>query len=157
MHPTKTVELLVGLFVVAGMAALFFLAMQASNLAEFGDSEGYRVIARFENSGGLKVRSPVTIAGVRVGRVRSVSIDRDTFQAVVEMVIDSSIKLPMDTSASIYTEGLLGEQFVSLEPGAEDEYLKDGGEIELTQSALVLEEIIGQFLFSKAQETNKDE
>lgn len=157
MRPTKTVELLVGLFVAAGVLALIFLAMRASNLAEFAGGEGYRLIARFENSGSLKVRSPVTIAGVRVGRVRSIAIDNKTFQSVVEMVIDRSTNtLPTDTAASIYTEGLLGEQFVSLEPGGEDEYLKDGDEIELTQSAIVLEEIIGQFLFSKAEETPDD-
>ena len=157
MRPTKTVELLVGLFVAAGVLALFFLAMRASNLAEFGGGEGYRLIARFENSGSLKIRSPVTIAGVRVGRVRSIAIDHETFQSVVEMVINhSTITLPADTSASIYTEGLLGEQFVSLDPGGEEEYLKDGDEIELTQSAIVLEEIIGQFLFSKAEETPDD-
>lgn len=154
MHPTKTVELLVGLFVAAGILALFFMAMQVSNLSNFGNSEGYRLIARFENSGGLKVRSPVTVAGVRIGRVRSISFDSETFQAVVDMRIDSAYDtLPADTSASIYTAGLLGEQFVSLEPGGDDEYLHDGDEIELTQSALVLEELIGQFLFSKAEES----
>lgn len=155
MH-SRTVEIWVGLFIAAGMAALFMLAMQVSNLTVVNDDEGYAVTAKFENISGLKVRSPVTVAGVRVGRVTNIGFDPKTFQAVVTMNISSQYnQLPSDTSAAIYTSGLLGEQYVALEPGGDFEVLKDGDEIMLTQSALVLEQLIGQFLFSKASEGGK--
>ncbi len=149
MQHSKTLDILVGLFVASGIAALFFLALQVSNLASFIEQdEGFRVIARFENSGGLKVRSPVSVAGVKIGRVSAIYFDKNSFQSVVEMNIDKQYNtLPDDTSASIFTAGLLGEQYISLEPGGSEDYLRDGSEIEITQSALVLEEIIGQFLF----------
>ena len=154
MQLTKTVELMVGLFVLLGSAALFFLAMQVSNLGAYTGGSGYRLIAQFDNSGGLKVRSAVTVAGVRVGRVRSISFDKESYQSVVEMEIEAQYDtLPIDSSATILTAGLLGEQYLGIEPGGEAEYLKDGDVFDLTQSALVLEELIGQFLFSKAQET----
>lgn len=152
MH-SRTVEIWVGLFIAAGMAALFMLAMQVSNLTVVNNDEGYDITARFENISGLKVRSPVTVAGVRVGRVTDISYDSKTFQAVVSMNISSQYnELPLDTSASIYTSGLLGEQYVGLEPGGDIEMLQDGDEIMLTQSALILEQMIGQLLFSKASE-----
>ena len=157
MHQSRTIEILVGLFVMAGIAALFFLGLQVSNLSAFSGEEGYRLFARFENSGGLKVRSPVTVAGVRIGRIRAIEIDNETFEAVVEMRIRPEFNtLPMDTAASIFTSGLLGEQYIGLDPGGDEEIMQDGDEIELTQSALVLEEIIGQFLFSKAEEGPKE-
>lgn len=153
MLHTRTVEIWVGLFIAAGMAALFMLAMQVSNLTVVSSDEGYTVTAKFDNIGGLKVRSPVTVAGVRVGRVSNIGFDPNTFQAVVSLNISNQYKeLPADTSASIFTAGLLGEQYIGLEPGGEMEMLKDGDELMLTQSALVLEQLIGQFLFNKASE-----
>lgn len=152
MHNTRTMEIIVGLFVVLGLAALFMLAMQVSNLSTFSGEDGYEVKARFENIGGLKVRSPVTVAGVRVGRVSRIDFDNNTFEAVVSMNIGATYNtLPNDTSASIFTAGLLGEQYVSLEPGGDDKILQNGSEIRLTQSAIVLEQVIGQFLYSQAE------
>lgn len=153
MMQSRTVEIWVGLFIAAGMAALFMLAMQVSNLTVVSSDEGYTVTAKFDNIGGLKVRSPVTVAGVRVGRVSNIGFDPQTFQAVVSLNISNQYnELPLDTSASIFTAGLLGEQYIGLEPGGDMEMLKQGDEIMLTQSALVLEQLIGQFLFSKASE-----
>ena len=150
----RTVEILVGLFVAAGFAALFVLAMQISNLASYrSDSGTYEITARFDNIGGLKIRSPVAAAGVRIGRVVNIEYDNDGYEALVTLSVDSQFdKFSIDTAASILTSGLLGEQYVGLEPGAEMEYLKQGSEIDITQSALVLEQIIGQFLYSKASE-----
>lgn len=152
MHNSRTLEIIVGLFVALGLAALFMLAMKVSNLSSFSGEEGYNITARFENIGGLKVRSPVTVAGVRVGRVSDIGFDNNTFEAVVTMNIGKNYNsLPTDTSASIFTAGLLGEQYVSLEPGGDDKSLQTGSEIRLTQSAIVLEQVIGQFLYSQAE------
>ena len=152
MHNTKTVEIIVGLFVALGLAALFMLAMKVSNLSTFSGDDGYVVTARFENIGGLKVRSPVTVAGVRIGRISNIGFDNTTYEAVVSMNISSDYNtLPTDTSASIFTAGLLGEQYVALEPGGDEKYLQQGGEVRLTQSAIVLEQVIGQFLYSQAE------
>ncbi len=152
MH-SRSVEIWVGLFVAGGLAALFMLAMQVSNLSMMSDDVGYDVTARFENIGSLKVRSPVTMAGVLVGRVSDIDFDPQTFEGVVTLHISSQYdQLPADTSANIFTAGLLGEQYVGLEPGGDMEVLEQGSEIMLTQSALVLEQLIGQFLFSKASE-----
>ena len=153
MNTTRTVEIGVGLFVAAGLAALFVLAMKVSNLSAFNSAGGYEIMARFENIGGLKVRAPVTAGGVRVGRVAAIGYDSERYEAVVRLAIDPAFdRLPRDTSASIFTAGLLGEQYVGLEPGGDMEVLGQGSEIMLTQSALVLEQLIGQFLFSKAAE-----
>jgi len=150
---TRTIEIMVGMFVAAGIAALFMLAMKVSNLSTYGGDEGYVISASFDNIGGLKVRSLVSASGVRVGQVVSIEYDSDGYEAHVTMSIDPQYdKFPIDTAASIMTSGLLGEQYVGLQPGAEEEYLKAGSKIELTQSALVLEQIIGQFLYSKAEE-----
>ncbi|MDT8403498.1 outer membrane lipid asymmetry maintenance protein MlaD [Sulfuriflexus sp.] len=152
MHNSKALEIIVGLFVVLGLAALFMLAMKVSNLTTFAGEDGYEVTARFENIGGLKVRSPVTVAGVRVGRVSAIGFDNKTFEAVITMTISKDYDvLPTDTSASIFTSGLLGEQYVSLEPGGSEKSLNQGSEIRLTQSAIVLEQVIGQFLYSQAE------
>ncbi len=151
MGQKKSTEITVGLFVLLGIIALFFLAMKVSNLTAFNDETGYRVTAEFENIGGLKVRSPVTLAGVRVGRVEQITLDPDSYNASVTLNLYPSFNnLPTDTAASIYTAGLLGEQYIGLEAGAEDEFLQEGDVIELTQPALVLEQVIGKFLFSKA-------
>lgn len=150
---TRTIEIMVGLFVAAGIAALFMLAMKVSNLATYGGDEGYIISASFDNIGGLKVRSLVSASGVRVGQVTGIEYDSDGYEARVSMSIDPQYdKFPVDTAASIMTSGLLGEQYVGLQPGAEEEYLKAGSEVELTQSALVLEQIIGQFLYNMAEE-----
>jgi phospholipid/cholesterol/gamma-HCH transport system substrate-binding protein len=155
----RGLEITVGAFMAAGLVALFFLAMQVSNLASITASEGYEVKARFDNIGGLKVRSPVSMAGVRIGRVVDISYDQENYEAVVTMSIDPAYsQIPDDSIAKIYTSGLLGEQFIGLDPGGSLENLKGGSELMMTQSALVLEEIIGQFLFSKAEENAvKDE
>ena len=143
-----------GLFVVAGMAALFMLAMKVSNISTLNDENGYEVTAYFENVGGLKVRSPVTASGVNVGRVADIRYDDKLFEALVTLKLDRNYHLPVDSSASIFTSGLLGEQYVGLEPGGAMENLKNGDRIKITQSALILEQIIGRVLFSKAAEGN---
>lgn len=153
MQNTRLIEIMVGVFVLIGMASLFMLAMKVSNVAGFADEEGYRVTARFDNIGGLRAMSLVSMGGVKIGRVTAINYDQEAYEAEVSMVIDPEYdRLPTDTSASILTSGLLGEQYVGFEPGGEEDYLKEGDKITLTQSALVLEQIIGQFLFSKAAE-----
>ncbi len=153
MMKIRQVEIAVGAFMAAGLIALFFLAMQVSNLSAFTTGEGYEVSARFDNIGGLKVRSPVAMAGVRLGRVVEIRYDQSSYEALVILRIESQYdQIPDDTFAKIYTSGLLGEQYIGLDPGGSEEMLADGGEITMTQSALVLEEIVGQFLFSKAEE-----
>ncbi len=153
MIQSRTTEIWVGAFMAAGLVAFFFLAMQVSNLSAGNGGEGYLVQARFDNIGSLKVRSPVTMAGVRIGRVSGIGFDHTTYEAVVTLNIESGYAtIPEDTFAKIFTAGLLGEQYIGLDPGGSETYLRGGSEITLTQSALVLEEIIGQFLFSKAEE-----
>ena len=149
MVTSKKVEILVGTFVVLALLAFFIMVMNISNLASLTSNKGYTVTARFDNIGGLRPRAKVTLSGVSVGRVTSIGYDKKTFRAVVKMKINDSVNyLPSDTQASIYTSGLLGEQYISLEPGAEDDVLTDGSVIDITQSAVVLEEIIGKFLVS---------
>jgi phospholipid/cholesterol/gamma-HCH transport system substrate-binding protein len=146
-------EILVGAFVAAGFVALFFLAMQVSNLGAVTVGDGYTVTARFQNVGGLKVRAPVSMGGVPLGKVVGIRFDPETFDALVTLEIDRQYdKIPDDTFAKIYTAGLLGEQYVGLSPGGSEKNLTQGSEIRMTQSAIILEEVIGQFLFSKAQE-----
>ena len=158
MVHSRSTEILVGAFVAAGLVALFFLAMQVSNLSSSARGEGYLLEARFDNIGSLKVRSPVPMAGVRVGRVGDITFDSNTYEAVVSLRIEQRYdRIPDDTFAKIFTAGLLGEQYIGLDPGGSEAYLGDGDRISLTQSALVLEEIIGQFLFSKAEEGLPDD
>ncbi len=150
----KTLELWVGLFVAAGLLALAMLAFKVGSLVTADVLNAYVIKARFDNVGSLKIKSPVTMAGVRIGRVSNISFDNSKYQAVVTLAIDGSYqKLPADSSASILTSGLLGEQYIGIEPGGDERFLKDGDEVLLTQSAIVLEKMIGQFLFSKASET----
>ena len=147
MKTTRTQEIWVGVFVALGFAALFMLAMKMSNYASYQATDVYRVNVLFENIGGLKPRSPVTASGVRVGRVESIEYDEDELQAKVVLAIQNNYNFfSEDTQASIYTAGLLGEQYIALELGAEDENLKDGDTIRHSQSALVLEELVGQVL-----------
>jgi len=150
---SRRIEIMVGLFVAAAVAAFFMLALKVSNMSSYGNGDSYELIARFDNIGGLKVRSPVSAGGVRIGRVSDIQYNSETYEAVVRMSIDTRYdKFPLDTAASVLTSGLLGEQFIGLEPGAEEDFLKHGDSIDLTQSALVLEQIVGQFLYSKADE-----
>ena len=153
MGRQRAIEIAVGAFMAAGILALFFLSMQVSNLSVANSSAGYTLKARFHNVGSLKVRSPVSMAGVRIGRVEAIEIDQATYEAVVTMRINERYdRIPDDTFANIYTAGLLGEQYIELDPGGSDKYLADGDGLIHTQSALVLEQIVGQFLFSKAGE-----
>ncbi|MCC5856790.1 MAG: outer membrane lipid asymmetry maintenance protein MlaD [Ectothiorhodospiraceae bacterium] len=155
MAKQRIIEIWVGLFVAAGFAALFGLAMQVSNIPVFQTTEGYDVYLRFENVGGLRPRAPVTMSGVRVGRVKSIELDENTYQALVTITIESRFdRIPEDTSASIFTSGLLGEQYIALDPGGTDWFLEAGDEIALTQGALVLERLIGRFLTSMGQDDN---
>lgn len=143
----RSLEILVGVFVAAGFAAMLTLAMQVSNLSRLDTGNGYQLTAYFDNIGGLKSAAPVTVSGVAVGRVANISYSRDRYMAEVTLDIAAQYDyLPSDTSASIYTAGLLGEQYLALEPGGALENLKDGDNIEHTQSALVLEEIIGDLM-----------
>lgn len=150
----KSIDLLVGMFVLLGFAALLFLALKAGNLASFdlGGSDSYSVTARFDNIGGLKVRAPVKSAGVVIGRVTDIRFDDKEYVAQVTMSLDKRYAFPKDSSAKILTSGLLGEQYVGLAPGAEADNLAAGAKITMTQSAVVLENLIGQFLYGKAGE-----
>jgi phospholipid/cholesterol/gamma-HCH transport system substrate-binding protein len=146
MRISKNIEIMVGVFVLMGFIALFLLALNISNVSSLSANNGYTVKAYFDNIGGLRTRALISMSGVKVGRVSNVSYDQERGQAEVTMAIDSQYQLSIDTQASIYTAGLLGEQYISLEPGAEDDVLTSGDLITLTQSAMVLEEIIGKFM-----------
>ncbi len=146
----KGIETLVGLFVLLGLLGLVFLALQAANLGSSGGGATYSVQARFDNIGGLKPRAPVRVAGVTVGRVKSIGVDPATFQGVVTLDIEKAYAFPKDTAAKILTSGLLGDQYIGLEPGGDEANLAEGGVIAQTQSAVVLENLIGQFLTSRA-------
>jgi phospholipid/cholesterol/gamma-HCH transport system substrate-binding protein len=146
----KGIETLVGGFVLLGLLGLVFLALQAANLGSSGGGASYEVSARFDNIGGLKPRAPVRVAGVTVGRVKSIGVDPKTFQGVVLIDIEKAYSFPKDTAAKILTSGLLGDQYVGLEPGGDDANLGPGDTIAQTQSAVVLENLIGQFLTGRA-------
>ena len=148
---TKALELLVGLFFTLGVAAVFILTFRVASLDAGSSGDSFAVVADFENIGGLKPGAAVTMAGVRIGRVRSIVIDPTTFEAKVTMRIENGYdNLPKDSSASIFTAGLLGEQYIGLVPGGEDAALAEGDHIKFTQSALVLENLIGQFVAGMA-------
>ena len=152
----SAIDLWVGVLVAMGLAALLFLALKVGNLASISTSEVYQVQAKFANIGGLKVRAPIKSAGVVVGRVSDVHFDNESYEAVVTLNIDGRFKFPRDTAAKVLTSGLLGEQYVGLEAGGDTAMLKGGDRVRLTQSAVVLENLISQFMFSKAQEGGKD-
>lgn len=150
----KSIEVMVGLFVALGALALLFLALKAANLASFtSGGNTYAVEARFDNIGGLKARAPVRSAGVNVGRITGISLDRVTFQGVVTMELNADVAFPKDSSAKILTAGLLGDQYIGLEPGGSEQNLAAGDVITQTQSAVVLENLIGQFLFNRAADS----
>ncbi|MEO8807199.1 MAG: outer membrane lipid asymmetry maintenance protein MlaD [Burkholderiaceae bacterium] len=146
----KGIETLVGVFVLLGIFGLLFLALKAANLGTFSTGDTYTLVAKFDNIGGLKVRAPVRSAGVTVGRVASIALDPKTYQGVVRLDMERSVQFPSDSSARILTSGLLGDQYVGLEAGAEEKSFVAGDTIKSTQSAVVLESLISQFLFSKA-------
>jgi len=146
----RSIETLVGLFVLLGMLGLAFLALKAANLGSIGGGDTYSIEARFDNIGGLKVRAPVRSAGVTVGRVSSISLDAKTFQGVVKMDIERAYQFPKDSAAKILTAGLLGDQYIGIEPGGDDKSLVAGETVAQTQSAVVLENLIGQFLTGRA-------
>lgn len=149
MTSDRSIEITVGLFMLAGMLALLVLALKVSGLSTYVGSGGYMITANFDNVGGLKPRAPVTIAGVRVGEVTNIHLDPTTFKAAVTMQINADEnQIPTDTSASIFTQGLLGANYVNLSPGYGQTFLKNGGHIDNTRPALILENLIGQFLFS---------
>lgn len=143
-------DLWVGFFVAIGIAALLFLALKVGNLSSAHLSETYVLQAKFDNIGGLKVRGPVKSAGVLVGRIDEIKFDPAAYEAVVSMAIDGRYRFPKDTFASIYTAGLLGEQYIGLDVGGDEKMLQAGDTISKTQSAVVLEKMISQFLFNKA-------
>jgi len=156
MMKRKALDLWVGVFVAMGLGALLFLALKVGNLASFSAAETYLVRANFDNIGGLKKRAPVKSAGVVVGRVENITFDTESYEASVTISIDRRYGFPKDTSAKILTAGLLGEQYVGLTAGGDPVKLKDGDKLKITQSAVVLENLISQFLFSKAADGGKD-
>lgn len=149
MQQTRSVEIGTGLFVLLGFAALFFLTTQTTGSENFSGNDVYAVTARFENVGSLKNRAPVSMSGVTIGRVTDVRFDPEMLNAEVTFVIDSRYdQIPEDSDASILTAGLLGSQYIGLQPGGSDIYLEEGSEIQFTQSAIVLENLISKYLFS---------
>lgn len=146
-----TIDIWVGIFVVIGFGALLFLALRVGNLGSAKIKEPYELTARFDNIGGLKLRAPVKSAGVVVGRIEKIVLDSQTYQAMVTMQMDSRYHFPKDTFANINTSGLLGEQYIGLEPGGDPEEIPPGGMIKKTQSAVVLEKLISQFMFNAAE------
>jgi len=150
-----TMDLWVGIFVVAGVAALVMLAMKVGNLGTYNVSETYQVHAYFSNIGGLKPKASIKSAGVLVGRVTDITLDTERYEAKVVMDLDRRYQFPKDTFANIMTSGLLGEQYIGLMPGGDEQMLKNGEQLKKTQSAMVLEEMIGKFLYNKADEPVK--
>jgi len=145
-----TLDLWVGIFVVTGLGALLFLALKVGNMAGFDSGKTYTVTAAFENIGGLKPRAPIKSAGVVVGRVADIRFDNESYEAVVTLIMDERYKFPRDSNASIMTSGLLGEQYIALDAGGDEKMLAEGDRLKLTQGAVVLENLIGQFLYDKA-------
>src|ERR1700712_286511 len=154
----KGIETLVGVFALLGVVGLLFLALKAANLGTFASTgDSYTLIAKFDNIGGLKVRAPVRSAGVTVGRVTSITLDSKTYQGVVKLDMQKTVQFPADSSARILTSGLLGDQYIGLEPGAAEKVYSPGDTITQTQSAVVLESLISQFLFNKAADAGSSQ
>ena len=157
MQQTRSVELGTGLFVLLGLGALFFLTTQTTGSNTFSASAAYTVTARFENVGSLTNRAPVAMSGVTIGRVTSVQFDPERLDAVVKFQIDSRFdKIPDDSDASILTSGLLGSQYIGLQPGGSEFYLEEGSEIQFTQSAIVLENLISKYLFNQGADSGSE-
>jgi phospholipid/cholesterol/gamma-HCH transport system substrate-binding protein len=157
MDSTRTRELGTGLFVFLGFAALLFLATQTTDLEQYVQDTGYRVTARFSDVAGLKVRAPVTLAGVNVGRVERIEFDNDQLDAIVTMRIDNQYnRIPDDSDASINTAGLLGSKYIGIGPGGSDTYFEEGSEVQITQSAVVLEDVIGRLMFSQGKDDSNE-
>lgn len=148
MSRKRVAETTVGLFIIVGLIALAFLALKVSGLSWQSMGNSYTIKASFDHIGDLKVRSPVTVAGVKVGQITDIHLNDKTYQAVVEMRIRKGVKIPMDSTANIYTEGLIGSNYISISPGFTDDFLKDGGELQRTNSAMILQNIIGQLMYS---------
>jgi phospholipid/cholesterol/gamma-HCH transport system substrate-binding protein len=155
MH-RKTIDIWVGLFVLAGLVALVFLALKAGNMSTVSFAKTYAISAKFDNIGGLKPQAPVKSAGVVVGRVASIGFDDKTFQALVSLELEAGYKFPKDSSLKILTAGLLGEQYIGIEPGGDLNNLVNGDRISRTQSATVLEDLINRFIYSKAAEGKEE-
>lgn len=151
----RSIEILVGLFVVLGVLAMVFVSLKAANLTSFSGGDTYALSARFDNIGGLKKHAPVRSAGVVVGRVKSIGLDAKTFQGLVLFEVDRNYRFPKDSAAKILTAGLLGDQYIGIEPGGDDKNLEPGDTIAQTQSAVVLENLIGQFVTGKAGEAGE--
>ena len=152
----KSLDIWVGLFVLLGALAVMFLALKVGNMSSMSFGPSYTVIARFDNIGGLKPRAPVKSAGVVVGRVESIVFNDKTFQVQVTMRMQGEVQFPKDSSAKILTSGLLGEQYIGIEPGGDEKSFAEGDRIKITQSAIVLENLISQFLFSKAADSSAE-
>ena len=152
MHNTRGKEIAVGIFVALGIAALLMLSLQVSNISNFSGGDGYTLLARFDNIGGLKVKSPVRIGGVRIGRITEIIYDQNNYEAIVSMRIQQEQnRIPDDTIANIYTAGMLGEQYIALEPGGSEIFLQNNDEFAETSSAIVLERLIGEAIFNKQE------
>lgn len=157
MQQTRSVELGTGLFVLLGFAALFFLTTQTTGSSDFSAKNAFEVTAHFENVGSLKDRAPVSMSGVTIGRVTSVEFDPQGLDAIVTFIIDKRFdQIPEDSDASILTAGLLGSQYIGLQPGGSDIYLEDGSEIQFTQSAIVLENLISKYLFNQSSDSESE-
>jgi phospholipid/cholesterol/gamma-HCH transport system substrate-binding protein len=152
MITRREIDLWVGMFAVIGIGAMLFLSLKVANLTSLSAGDAYQITAKFDNIGGLKVRAPVKSAGVVVGRVGDIRFDNESFEAVVTFRIDGRYQFPKDTSAKILTAGLLGEQYIGLAAGGDAVNLKNGDTLKITQSAVVLESLIGQFMYNKAAE-----
>lgn len=157
MVSRRVLEFWVGVFIVAGFVALILLAFKVSGLTDIGNGHYYTLSAEFDNIGDLKVRAPVAVSGVKVGKVQSITLDPQTYRAKVIMLIDNSQNFPLDTSASIYTQGLLGSNYISLLPGFANQNLKPGQMIQTTHSALILENLVGQLMFNLTNDKKSDD
>lgn len=158
MKNSKWIDFIVGLFVLSGVVAFAWLAFNASNAtSSFGGGKPINVTASFTNIGSLKIKAPVMIAGVRVGQVNGITLDHDNYMAVVNLSLDSSVPIPQDTIAAINTSGLVGEQYVALDPGGADKMLQNGDRIRMTQDAFVMERLIGQLMASFSGSKDKDD
>jgi phospholipid/cholesterol/gamma-HCH transport system substrate-binding protein len=155
MITRREIDLWVGMFAVIGIGAMLFLSLKVANLTSLSAGDAYQITAKFDNIGGLKVRAPVKSAGVVVGRVGDIRFDNESFEAVVTFRVDGRYQFPKDTSAKILTAGLLGEQYIGLAAGGDSVNLKNGDALKITQSAVVLESLIGQFMYNKAAEGNE--